>query len=198
MTNAKNFTYTAFPFTYEREATETRAFGVFDAKGREIGAFALLATATAATVGVERVALSAGHAERAAALQAEQAGTVRFEFTPSATRDGKRFGASRPPQRFATREARAKAVAKYFACAEKRAAKVAAREAAKSAAKAFALFVPTCKGCGAHHDVEYRADGRDCCEQPHGCGVEGCSLCERPAADDGAARLARMGYEASS
>lgn len=54
-----------------------------------------------------------------------QPGDVRFAYTPSATRDGKDYGASQSRVSFLTAAERDAAVEKYFAGMAKRAAKAA-------------------------------------------------------------------------
>lgn len=107
--------------TYTKEAnrtainTESRSFCHTDRFGRVIGGLAYTWEAdfvpqTEGAFGY--VSIEPGH---------------YFVFAPTATRDGRRYGASQRDQRYTTREERDAAVEAYFKAAERRAAKRAGK-----------------------------------------------------------------------
>ncbi len=100
----------------ETQSEEVIGFGLFDSKGREIGA--------RVTLQIREMVPVAADAPSYAGFNIKP-GTY-FTFTPHAARGGEDFGAFSGTRYFKSEAARAAAVAKYLADAKKRAAKNAA------------------------------------------------------------------------
>lgn len=90
----------------ETQETKSEAFGVRDSKGREIGADVYLYNNIRSEDHLSRYRDAEGNP---------------FAYSPQATRDGSKYGASQTTYFFPTQEARDAAVAKYFSGARKRA-----------------------------------------------------------------------------
>ena len=102
------------------KADSFEAFGVKDAKGREIGA--------KIRTFEEVFSFGPGVAQYPGSDYAHTcniAPGLYYGFYPHATRNGKPYGAGQPVQRFATTAERDAAIAKYLAGARKRAEKAA-------------------------------------------------------------------------
>jgi len=106
---------TSHPFivstTTTNRASKHHAFGLRDAKGREIGA--QIVTYVEARTETEK-----------SAYRSAWTG-ARFAFYPQATRDGAKFGALQDVRYFNTEAERCAAIAKYLSDARKRAEKIA-------------------------------------------------------------------------
>jgi hypothetical protein len=89
------------------------AFGIKDAKGREIGANVYTRMAT-------YVALTDAEAEARGVWYTVAPGTY-FQFMGPATRDGKTYGAAQRYRNYETEDARARAIWVYLQGARKRA-----------------------------------------------------------------------------
>jgi hypothetical protein len=100
----------------DTQSMEFIGFGLFDKKGREIGA--------RVTLQMREMVLVETNEEYRCGFSIEPGNY--FTFTPSAARGGQSFGAFSGTRYFKSEAARSAAVAKYLAAAKKRAAKTAA------------------------------------------------------------------------
>lgn len=105
--------------TYDEQETLAEAYGVHDAKGRQIGGLVHLGTLT----------LTEATPENTPPLRHVFDGEpgVSLFMRPHATRDGAPYGAIQRHQFFNTEPERAAAIAAYFRDARKRAAKRAGK-----------------------------------------------------------------------